>query len=61
MEINPRSPVPKHQQLREILLELIATELEPDSPIQSERELGEAYGLSRMTVRQAVNQLVADG
>ena len=28
MEINPRSPVPKHQQLREILLELIATELE---------------------------------
>lgn len=61
MEINPRSPVPKHQQLREILLELIATELEPDSPIQSERELGERFGLSRMTVRQAVNQLVADG
>jgi GntR family transcriptional regulator len=61
MEINPRSPVPKHQQLREILLELIATELEPDTPIQSERELGERYGLSRMTVRQAVNQLVADG
>jgi GntR family transcriptional regulator len=61
MEISPRSPVPKHQQLREILINLIDTELEPDTPIPSERDLGERYGLSRMTVRQAINQLVADG
>jgi GntR family transcriptional regulator len=61
MEINSRSPVPKHQQLREILIDLIDTELEPDSPISSERDLGERYGLSRMTVRQAINQLVTEG
>jgi len=61
MEISARGPVPKHQQLREILLDLIDTELEPDTPIPSERDLGEKYGLSRMTVRQAINQLVADG
>jgi GntR family transcriptional regulator len=61
MEINPHSPVPKHQQLREILLELIATGLEPDMPIPSERELGQRHGLSRMTVRRTIDQLVADG
>ncbi|HEY3868072.1 MAG TPA: GntR family transcriptional regulator [Actinocrinis sp.] len=61
MEISPRSPVPKHRQLREILLNLIDTDLEPDAPIPSERELGERFGLSRMTVRQAINQLVAEG
>jgi GntR family transcriptional regulator len=61
MEISGRSPVPKHQQLREILIDLMDTELEPDAPIPSERDLGEQYGLSRMTVRQAINQLVAEG
>jgi GntR family transcriptional regulator len=61
MEISARSPVPKHQQLREILINLIDTELEPDTPIPSERDLGEEYGLSRMTVRQAINQLVSEG
>ncbi len=61
MEISPRSPVPKHQQLREILINQIDTELEPDTPIPSERDLGERYALSRMTVRQAINQLVAEG
>jgi GntR family transcriptional regulator len=59
--INPNSPVPKYFQLREILLDLIETELAADSPIPSERELCERYGLSRMTVRQAVDSLVADG
>jgi len=61
MEISPRSPVPKHQQLREILINQIDTELEPDTPIPSERDLGERYALSRMTVRQAINQLVTEG
>lgn len=61
MEINPRSPVPKYQQLRELLLELIDTELTPESPIPSERDLVDRYALSRMTVRQAINALVEEG
>jgi GntR family transcriptional regulator len=56
--IEERGPKPKYQQLRGILLEMIATELRPDDPIPSEGELQERYGLSRMTVRKAVEQLV---
>jgi GntR family transcriptional regulator len=59
--INPRSPVPKYHQLRDILLELIDGELEVDAPIPSERELADRHRLSRMTVRQAVDSLVAEG
>jgi GntR family transcriptional regulator len=33
----------------------------PNTPIPSERELGSIYGLSRMTVRRAIDQLVTDG
>ncbi len=54
-------PVPKHAQLRGILLELIESELAPDAPIPSERELMSAYGVSRMTVREAIGQLVSEG
>ncbi|MQA84972.1 MAG: UTRA domain-containing protein [Streptosporangiales bacterium] len=62
MRIDPRSPVPKYFQLREILLDLIEEkELAFDAPIPSERELGGRYGLSRMTVRQAVDHLVSEG
>lgn len=60
--IDPLSPVPKYFQLREILLDLIEEkELSFDAPIPSERELGQRYGLSRMTVRQAVDHLVSEG
>jgi GntR family transcriptional regulator len=59
--INPRSPVPKWAQLRDILVDLVDSELTPDEPIPSERELGERFAVSRMTVRQAIDELVADG
>lgn len=59
--IDPGSSVPKYSQLREILLELIANELAYDQVIPSERELVDRYGLSRMTVRQAISNLVAEG
>ncbi|MCP2166664.1 GntR family transcriptional regulator [Goodfellowiella coeruleoviolacea] len=54
-------PQPKHVQLREILRRLAERELPPGSPILSERELAERYGVSRLTVRTAVGQLVAEG
>ncbi|WP_030165795.1 GntR family transcriptional regulator [Spirillospora albida] len=60
--IDPHSPVPKYFQLRAILLDLIENaELPVDAPIPSERELCARYGLSRMTVRQGVDQLVTEG
>jgi GntR family transcriptional regulator len=59
--IDPSSVVPKHLQLRDLLQRLIEDGLEPGSPIPSERDLAETYGLSRMTVRQAINALVAEG
>src|SRR5262245_5347327 len=60
MTLDQHGPVPKHQQLREILLDLI--EGSPaESLIPSERELASTYGVARMTVRQAVESLVAEG
>jgi GntR family transcriptional regulator len=59
--IDPRSPVPKYFQLREILLSLIDSELAPDAAIPSERELAERHRLTRMTVRHAIDQLVGEG
>jgi GntR family transcriptional regulator len=52
---------PKHLQLRYILLDLIDGSPEVDEPIPSERELAARYGVARMTVRQAVESLVAEG
>lgn len=53
-------PRPKYAQLRDVLAELAAHELEPDDAIPSERELMEMYGVSRATVRKAIDTLVAD-
>jgi GntR family transcriptional regulator len=60
-EIDHTSPVPKYSQLREILLDLTASEASVHTAIPSERDLGQRFGLSRMTVRQAVDALVAEG
>lgn len=61
MALDPRSPVPKHLQLRDILLDLIESELQAEEAIPSERELSERYAVARMTVRQAVDALVTEG
>lgn len=50
-------PQPKHQQLREVLVGIAV----PGRPIPSERELMASYGVSRATVRKAIDGLVADG
>jgi GntR family transcriptional regulator len=54
-------PTPKHAQLREILRRAVEQDLAPGSPIPSERELAERYGVSRLTVRSAIGRLVDEG
>lgn len=53
-------PVPKHSQLRSILLHQIEHDLAPHAAIPSERELMAEYGVSRATVREAIRQLVEE-
>ena len=53
--------IPKHAQLRDLLADLAAHELGPDAPIPSERTLMATYGVSRATVRKAIDGLVSDG
>lgn len=48
---------PKHAQLRERIVELAV----PGQAIPSERDLMGRYGVSRATVRRAIDGLVADG
>lgn len=50
----------KHLLVREYVRSLIAT-AEPGSPAPSERDLVEQFGVARMTVRHALDGLVAQG
>lgn len=54
-------PLPKHAQLREILERMCEEELRPGDPIPGERALEEQYGVSRITVRRAIGDLVNAG
>jgi GntR family transcriptional regulator len=55
-------PVPRYYQLKEFIRERIRSgEWAPGMLIPSERELCERYGISRMTARQAITELVNDG
>lgn len=60
--IKKSSPVPIYFQLEQAIRELIdKKQLKPGDMIPSEREYAEKYQISRMTVRQALNNLVNDG
>ncbi len=54
-------PVPKHAQLRSILEELCTSRMRPGDLLPGERVLEETYGVSRITVRRAIGDLVASG
>jgi GntR family transcriptional regulator len=55
-------PLPRYYQLKEIIRERIRSgEWTPGSLIPSERELCERYGISRMTARQSIGELVNEG
>jgi GntR family transcriptional regulator len=60
--INKNSPVPIYHQLEEYIKQQIENgSLEEESVIPSEREFAERFQISRMTVRQAINNLVSEG
>jgi GntR family transcriptional regulator len=62
MYIDKKSPIPVYYQLKNIILKKIkAGEFTAGGLIPSERDLGESLNISRMTVRQALNQLVSEG
>lgn len=60
--IDTNSPIPKYYQLKEIIRDMVEREeLGEGDPIPPERELCERFGISRMTARQAVVELVNEG
>jgi len=62
MSLNKESPIPLYLQLKEILLGKIENcELKPHDRLPSERDLAKEFGISRMTVRQALNELAHEG
>nr|WGD84313.1 GntR family transcriptional regulator [Bacillus subtilis] len=62
MNINKQSPIPIYYQIMEQLKNQIKSgELQPDMPLPSEREYAQQFGISRMTVRQALSNLVNEG
>lgn len=52
---------PKYETVRRRLMEVIQGGMRPHEPLPSERDLMQRYGVSRMTVRQAVEMLADEG
>ncbi|MBR3207804.1 MAG: GntR family transcriptional regulator [Bacillus sp. (in: Bacteria)] len=62
MFIDKQSPIPMYHQIMGNLKKQIEDgTLAPDTLIPSEREYAERFGISRMTVRQALSNLVNEG
>ncbi|MDE9367065.1 GntR family transcriptional regulator [Luteipulveratus sp. YIM 133132] len=60
--LDRRSPVPLYHQLAEQLREAVTSgRLQPGDPFENELALAERLGLSRPTVRRAIQDLVAQG
>lgn len=54
-------PIPKHAQLRDILDTMATTTLSPGDMLPGERIIEEHFGVSRITVRRAIGDLVTSG
>lgn len=60
--LNKESSIPLHVQLANLLREqVVRRELRPDDRLPSERDLCQQYGISRITVRQALSDLAQEG
>jgi GntR family transcriptional regulator len=61
-EIDHRSLIPRYHQIKENISQLLEDgQLQPGDPLPGENELSERYGVSRLTVRQALGDLVKEG
>ncbi|MCL4458490.1 MAG: GntR family transcriptional regulator [Chloroflexi bacterium] len=60
--VSEESPLPLYYQVREIIRQQIEKgDLLPGARLETEQELTTRFGVSRTTVRQAINDLVKDG
>lgn len=56
------SPIPLYRQIKEVILEWMRCgELMPGARLPPERELVRRFGVSRLTVRQAISELASEG
>jgi len=60
-KVDDRSPLPLYYQVREAVRQAIRERYQPGDLIPSESELQESFGVSRATIRQALQELVAEG
>lgn len=61
-KLDENSPIPLYYQLKEIMRDYIMEAgLKPGDRFPSERELIKRFPVSRMTLRQALNELVSEG
>ncbi|MGG5171297.1 GntR family transcriptional regulator [Pseudarthrobacter sp. J1738] len=60
-EIERNSGTALHLQLRQLLRNYALNECSPGAGLPSERDLCQRFGLARMTVRQSIDALVAEG
>lgn len=62
IKMNKNIPVPLYYQLKQQILDkIVRNELNVEEQIPNELDFVEALGISRTTVRQAINELVSEG
>jgi len=61
-KIDPQSALPLYYQIKQNLRELVESgKFSPGDSLPAEADMGSHYGVSRLTVRQAVGELVREG
>lgn len=59
--LDRHSPLPLYEQIKRRVLSMILSWQNEETRFHTDQELSEQFGVSRMTVRQAVSELVAEG
>jgi GntR family transcriptional regulator len=61
MKLDKSSPVPLYHQLKDIISKMIESSYHPGDLLPAEPEMERMFGVSRMTVRLAMNALMEEG